>query len=375
MINKCRYFNDHQSAACLMVDDLVPALVSRDGKTSARDDWGYLRNSDESLYAYLSKWLFDKYPEIRGTVFLPLDSHNYIDQNSGYCVKTREMDQEFFSFLHNISDRFEFAFHGVKHAWFDNISYMPVHEFARPTEKIIEHALERVHAFTDHSGIRFMGGKFPGYKYDSKALEVIPKLGCKWWALDSSMIQRVGQNSVHYHESSQFINIPTNLCGDIYNTNKSKDILRSIKSKLKNRFSGRPNDFLSYLYEQSLPITIQEHYQNQRTDGIRQRPNLFDDIASLDILFGYLRSKDIWHANCTEIAHYFDSYQRVKIAEIGQNSFSISYSGLFESPMISIVCDSPIIDSMDGSGSIKGLYKSGKWIFNINNCGEYRVRK
>jgi len=50
----------------------------------------------------------------------------------------------------------------------------------------------------------------------------------------------------------------------------------------------KPEKYIQYLYKTGLPITIQEHYQNQGTDGKRQTPNLYDDIKYLDDLFGYL---------------------------------------------------------------------------------------
>ena len=377
MIDKCRWFDGHQTACSLMIDDLVPAAVSLGGTIEAANDWGYMMDKPNSLYQYLDHWLFKKYPEISGTIFLPLESQDCIDKKKGYKVYTRSIDEEYIEFLKRIRHRFEFAFHGVKHSWFDDSTKKSVHEFANANDELISQALQKVKQFHDKTGIEFSGGKFPGYNYNEKALDMIGSLKAKWWALDADMIQKVASNDVVHHPQKGFIQIPTNICGDAFSIKRSLQFqsLRNLKKRMKNRYAGRPLDYLAYLYNNELPITIQEHFQNQTTLGKRQTPNLYDDINSLEMIYGYLRGKDLWYTNCTDMAHYFDSYQRSKLTMTGKDKFRITYQGMYDKLVISLMGDAPVIESLDGHGIIQGTFKSGQWIFNVSKCGEYRLRR
>jgi len=68
MLEKCKWFNNYQAPCCLMIDDLAPVAISRDGRIGANNDWGYLMDKPGSLYKYLDQWLFQKYPEIVITI-------------------------------------------------------------------------------------------------------------------------------------------------------------------------------------------------------------------------------------------------------------------------------------------------------------------
>ena len=78
MIEKCKYYSGSQSACSLMIDDMVPVAVSSNGVISAYNDWGYLMDNPNSLYTYFNEQILKKYPEIRGTIFMPLSSPKYI---------------------------------------------------------------------------------------------------------------------------------------------------------------------------------------------------------------------------------------------------------------------------------------------------------
>jgi len=60
-------------------------------------------------------------------------------------------------------------------------------------------------------------------------------------------------------------------------------------------------------------VTIQEHMAFSRTDGKRQTPNIIDDIESLKEIYSILRTKNIWHATCSEIAQYFEIRSKSKV--------------------------------------------------------------
>ena len=98
IVEKCKYFNDAQTACSLMIDDLVPVAVGIDDDFGPQNDWGYLMDEENSLYNYFDKNLIKKYPEIRGSIFLPIDSHNHVSVTDGYIVKNRGFDKEFINF-------------------------------------------------------------------------------------------------------------------------------------------------------------------------------------------------------------------------------------------------------------------------------------
>lgn len=373
MLEKCKWFNNYQAPCCLMIDDLAPVAISRDGRIGANNDWGYLMDKPGSLYKYLDQWLFQKYPEIRGTIFLPLESHNYVSPDMGYKIIKRDIDDSYINFLDNLQDRFEFAFHGIKHCGDEELKGKFIHEYTNADIEYIEYSVSKVESFKARNGISFLGGKFPGYSYNELSLSLIKKIGFKWWALDAYMINRRNcDNNIKYSQDKSYICIPTNASGDLFRKSPSLSILRNVKRKLKNTFYLKPEKYIQYLYKTGLPITIQEHYQNQGTDGKRQTPNLYDDIKYLDDLFGYLRRLDIWFANCSDIAHYFDSYSNTRI-KVKENKIIIEYKGLWDKPYISIRCDKPAIINLADNQQISGCKKGNYWIFNELHAGEYHL--
>jgi len=374
MLEKCKWFNNYQTPCCLMIDDLTPVAISRAGEIGAFNDWGYLMNTPESLYAYMDRWLLKKYPEIRGTIFLPLESHNYIPLNMGYKIIKRDIDDSFINFLKFLQDRFEFAFHGINHCGDEeDDDGKIIHEYTNPDMDCLDYSVAKVGLFNEKNGIAFLGGKFPGYSYNDYALLLIEKLGCKWWALDANMINRRNRdNNIKYSQDKSYICIPTNTSGDLFRKSPSLSILRNVKRKLKNSFYLKPEKYIQYLYESRLPITIQEHYQNQRTDGKRQTPNIYDDIKYLDDLFGYLRRLDIWFATCSEIAHYYDSYNNTRI-KVTENKIIIDYEGMWDKPYISMIGDKPTIINLGDNQQISGCKKGNYWIFNGLDAGEYYI--
>ena len=154
MLEKCKWFNNYQTPCCLMIDDLTPVAISRAGEIGAFNDWGYLMNTPESLYAYMDRWLLKKYPEIRGTIFLPLESHNYIPLNMGYKIIKRDIDDSFINFLKFLQDRFEFAFHGIKHCGDEeDDDGKIIHEYTNPDMDCLDYSVAKVGLFNEKNGI------------------------------------------------------------------------------------------------------------------------------------------------------------------------------------------------------------------------------
>ncbi len=381
-IEKCRYFNDHKTCCILFLDDLSLTYTSIDGTLNPSNDWGYGMMDQDSLFAYLYKNLFDKYPEIRGTVFMPLEKHGAQNRNAGYRVFFREYDEDFITFSGMLSDRFEFAFHGIHHGRYkdpDNPSFSvwenEFEYFNFGDTGAIRQALD---SFEKISGIRMRGGKTPGYKNNEFLTGIIKELGFKWWVSSADMMNRKsGGNECSYiGDGCNIVNIPANVSGDIfrkYSLSLDKyrfPVLKYIKtgySLYKNRA------FLSYLYEKGLPITIQEHCQNSRTDGRRQRYNIYDDLNSIDEIYGILRGYDVWHTKCGELAEYFNNYKSIEIKEVDENRFEIINTGSCSEPEISIRHDKNEILNLENNERQHGLYKNGYWVYNGLKPGKYRL--
>jgi hypothetical protein len=382
MIEKCKYYADSQTACSLMIDDLVPVAVSSNGTISASNDWGFLMDGSNSLYSYFNDQILNKYPEIKGSVFLPLSSQNYIPVDKGYKIYKNQVDStEFLSFIQRISDHFEMAFHGDKHGYMkDNVSTA---ECSSVTKAEIESILSAVNSFSERTKINFEGGKFPAYSYNNRALKIINRLEAKWWSLDVSMINKASnKNALKFDEQLNIVLVPTNVCGDIfkyYFIPPKRGLIPFIINILKyllgrrNKYSD-PVRYLDYLYKNKFPIIIQEHFQSIRTDGRRQTPSIYDDIFSLDLIFAFLRGKDVWHATCSEIAHYYESYIHSNIDIVDEMNFVVSYNGIYKEPLLSLKLTSPKIYHKETRKEIQGILKNNEyWIFNNILKGNYSI--
>lgn len=370
MINKCKYFNNHHTACCLMIDDLVPVIVSIDGIFGPNNDWGYLMDHSNSVYSYFNDFVLKKYPEIRGTIFFPIESYLNLSVDKGYTIMSSELNEEYLNFLHRISDKFEIQFHGIYHTCYDGINTS--FEFENITKE--ELIAKRNKLLEFHSkGLVFKGGKFPGYKYNDTALEFLDIMCFRWMAFDYNMMNKKHRkNKTSYFKNTNIVDIPTNISGDVFNYrilngSFAKQWIKRSISLLRN---ANPVKHLQYLYQYQYPITIQEHFQNQRTDGKRQKPNIFDDINSIDRIYSFLRPLDIWHTTCSKLAHYFDSYSKTLIY-YHKDSFDIDYKGNWDCMYLSFKSRFPQFKEKNTGNTIHGLLKNGEYIFNNLQAGTY----
>lgn len=374
MIEKCKYFNDSVSACSLMIDDLVPAYVKKESVFSPDGDWGYLAYSEKSLYKYFERFVIEKFPEIKGTIFLPLSSENYITENSGYEILKSEVTSNYFlSFLNNINCRFELAFHGDKHEYWDEGEL--IHEFKDISETQVEVVKERVNEFVKHSGYSFKGGKFPGYSYNNTAKLIIKKIKAYWWALDSKMMNVKSKYSdINFDKDLKIVLIPTTVSGDIFSSHYEILPFFKIKKFIKwflPKYIYNPKKYLAFLYRKGYPIIIQEHFQNFKPTGERQRPNVFDDIDSINQILSFTRGKDIWFANCSDIAKHYDVYVNSEIIK-RDLSYNIEYKGALPNPLLTLKSDKSCILDIDKDIVIHGRAKNGFWIFNDITPGTYK---
>jgi hypothetical protein len=370
---KCKWFNNHQSACSLMIDDLAPVAVSLDGQLGPHNDWGYMMDGPDSLFSYFKQHLLDEFPGIKGTLFFPLESYKEIPQNRGCSVFKRNIDIPFVEFVKHLEPQFELAFHGVRHTYEENGKRC--FEFEKTRREDFARLKNSIAKYAD-MGIVFSGGKFPGYKFDQTAIEFIRFMNYNWFALRSGMLNRKSaENDLGLIADTSIIDVPTNLSGDIFTnaTMKNNWLKKRLKHILDPNAHMRPEKFIEYLYTNGLPITIQEHFQNQGTSGKRQKPNIYDDIHSLKRIYSLLRPWDIWHAECSEIAHYYDSYIHTELVQAKEGEIEIRYKGLWESMFLSFRSLAPAITEIATGRRRLGSLKNGEYIFNSLPQGTFRM--
>jgi len=378
-MEKSRYFNNHRATVTLMLDDFSLTATTINGEIQPTNDWGAGFDGQHSLYRYLTANLLAKYPEIKGSIFYPLHQHALQSQNAGYQVNFPRDYRKLADFIQQVSPHFEFAFHGLVHGRYIN-SQSPVitgnwqHEFQYLTLQATEMLKREIVAMETILGIQFFGGKYPGYIASKYAAQIIEALGFKWWLSSAHMMNQQHKDNRHgyFGNSNSIVDLPTNISGDCFRPNVDLDgakLWRFLNNKLD---TFKLERFIHFLYEQQLIISIQEHYMGLRTDGKRQRPNVYDDISSLDKLFGLLRGLDLWFATCTQIAHYIESYDHTQLVQLGDGTYSITYQGTWDTMFLTVYTSTKTLRNVSTGQLLQGIFRNGVWVFNHVPEGIYQ---
>ncbi|MBW8886646.1 MAG: hypothetical protein JF616_02715 [Fibrobacteres bacterium] len=377
MPKKCAWFNDHRAATTLMLDDLSLTATTLDGSLEPGVDWGYGLAGEGSLYRYLEETLLSRYPEIKGTFFFPLRPHAAQNPNAGYTLLFRDADAEFARFLDRASRHFEIAFHGTDHGRFEapgNPAFGNwIQEFDMLGPGDADRLRTEIRAMESLLGRRFFGGKYPGYRSGGHGAEIVDALGFEWWAASVDMLGRAHPGNAHGYlpGTNRVLDFPTNFSGAAFNPGLPRKGAAILLSRLRETVRlGRSEEQLRHLYEGGFVISVQEHLQNARTDGMRQTPNAYDDLASLERIYAILRTLDVWHADCTSIARYLECRDRTTLATLDKGRFELRYEGNRNDPRLSLRAESPAYVS-DAGVRIVGRYKDGAWILNNVPPGRY----
>lgn len=378
-MEKCRFYNDCQCAATLMLDDFSLTATLGGGHSQPETDWGAFLDGTGSLYRYLEDTLLKKYPEIRGTLFHPIGSHFLQNPYSGYRFPGRPALSETRSFLRRISSRFELGFHGVSHGRYRQSQHPCIgnnweqeFEYWIPEQIcLIKQALKEAEA---NLGVCMKGGKYPGYIKGRFGEEIVDGLDFAWWASSAAMMNRRNTCNRHSYIGAKrdIVDFPTNISGNCFRLElhpSSDGILRYLKRKWRILAAEQ---YLQYLYKNRFVISIQEHYMGLRTDGKRQQPNVFDDLASLEILYGMLRGADIWHATCSDISRYLYSYDHTEVVSLTGSMFEIRYTGSREDMFLTFWSDCKAIQEAATGHIYTGIYKNGRWLHNGLRPGNYQ---
>ena len=373
----CPYHNDHQTAATLMIDDLAPVNISQDGSVKPFTDHGFGMRESGSLFSYFENTLLAKYPEIRGTFFIITErDSNQKPGNNGYDIQHRGFSEEYLSFLHSLTPKFSFAFHGTHHGKNEGGRYRQ--EFTYRTGKDLSWLSKNLEKFEHHTGIRFQGGKFPGYEKNEEALSIIQKLGFLWWAWGNEMKNKKSpSNQFRYLGSEKkILDMPTNLSGESFKTflQTGKKKLQWAKPWFQQFRNVQMEGYIEYLYGKGRLISIQEHFTTQKVKGHLQRPNVFTDLGSLERIYDIMRGADIWHATCDEVAQYIENRDHTTLQE--SEKLKITYTGRFPNFHISLKSSARHqLLHLNSGKEYSPIRRNNQWIYNNLPAGEYQLKE
>ncbi len=317
MFKISKWFNNFQTPAVLMIDDLSDAYIDVYPE-SYKNDWGYMCDMDGSSFAFLKKELLDLFPQIKITFFSPYAKHNVINENSQFEYKKFALGEreEYTEFLKKLNAAgHEIAHHGSTHGeYIDNNKPTTVnnwiHEWAlfKDVENGVAITLEGVQRFKEVCDIDVAGGKYCGYITIDNSQEIIDQCNFLYWCDKSSYM--IGEDEESFFGKNNIISFPTNFGGNFFIrlTYLSGDIRRDRKKKIFKYFQPLYNIYsyikLYRLYKKQRIISIQQHNSPSTTSGIVQALNIATDIESLKKIFSFLNRFSIWYANCRDIAKY-----------------------------------------------------------------------
>ena len=367
----CKYKNDCQTAATLMIDDLAPVAVTQNGVLKPQFDHGFGKRESDGLYSYFEKHFLELFPEAKGTFFILTEKHCQHNEGTGYKLLGNGFDEDYIQFLKSVTDRFDFAFHGTTHG--KMVGPKMEQEFTYRTLQDVSELKSSIRKFEELSGISFAGGKFPAYMSNQFSDDIIEQLDLKWWCFHNKMKNKKSPDNApsFYGKDKKVMRFPTNFSGDNF-----KQFLRKDHMGLKSWFGFYRNyklqAHLQYLYESGNIISIQEHFTTLRTDGQYQRPNVFDDLESLKMIYGILRGADIWHAGCDAIAKYVENREEQKV-ELVNDTLKVSYSGRYDQSSVSLKSKTVNKLTATTGEELNAFMKNGNWVFSMVKPGEYKV--
>jgi len=369
-MEKCKWYNNAQAAVVLTIDDLSFAYMNINSKgLNPQSDWGYGIREKNSIFYYFENNLLLKYPEIKYTVMLPFGIHSAVKVDTRYEKKGNDIffSKEFMQLLlYIVNNGNEIAYHGHNHGkinpTIDSLSWCKEYE-QYSYNQYKEIILNDINRINREYGIKVFGGRSPCYMYDKNVEKIISDIGFKWWSFDYNPKQ-----FTHYYKNN-ILAFPTNLSGNYFN-NRISSLSRIFSTPFREQ---KKKYYLENLIEKRALISIAEHFLSARPDGKRQQPNIFDDINSLDKIFGIFRGNDIWYATCSEIAHYLESYDHTEINKIDKNKYKIKYNGRWGKPFLSVKSKNRVMKNLNNNEIIEGVYKNGEWIFNNIDEGFFEI--
>ena len=323
-----KWKNNADSPVLFFIDDLANKWIdiSNDGKIKPEGDWGYGGFNENSAFHFLEKEILSVNCKIKTTFFVVTEKRADVITNSkiksiSEPINKNNKSKDFFKTLHN-DERFEIAYHGTTHG----VPGKEAKDFISEWEsyKSLDEALVVIkrgkEAYKDAVGVFPNGGKYCSYLSNKFSDESIDKSGFKWWCryyihnvFDGRKGIYCGNDlnpltafDVKFFGKNKIVDIPTTISGDLLHPafKQGKRIKEILKKTLKPLIIQWTLNKIDYLLKNNLVISIQEHISPSREDGKRQIPNIFDDKESLQIIFQYLKKKNVWYCTCSELAEW-----------------------------------------------------------------------
>ena len=311
------WFNNFQTPAVLMIDDLSDAYIDV-YQESFKNDWGFMCDKDGSSFSFLKQELLELFPQIKITFFSPYAKHNVINKNSEFKYKKYALGEraEYTEFLKRLNvEGHEIAHHGSNHGKYIDESIPStvnnwIHEWAlfKDVNSGVITTLEGVKKFKEVCDIDVVGGKYCGYITIDNSQEIIDQCNFLYWSDKPSYVLGVDEES--FFGENHVIAFPTNFGGNAFVrlTYLTGHISRDRKKKIVKYFQPLYNIYsyiqLYKLYKRQRIISIQEHISPSTSAGTVQALNIVTDIESLKKIFYFLNKLSIWYANCRDIAKY-----------------------------------------------------------------------
>ena len=383
-VTKAKWFNDADAPVVLMVDDLDNLWFDLDsnGRLNLGEDWGYWQDLQASSFALLRESLLDQFPEIKVTFFTVVGDPFICEYRFGKvhrgAINSDNRAAEFFRRIH-YSPNFEIAYHGLTHGTICDGRY--IHEWCsfNSVEEALRDIEEGQKICQEVFGERLKGGKYPGYASNIYSDESIDKAGFLWWCRRwtyDDFLKAGNDYSVFEMKTfgkNKVVDFPSTVNPSIPPRNPIKKvaslILRRPYKSLKAHLDG--------LLRNKKVISVQEHAGAIKANGIRQSPNVIDDMPVLQYIFSYLRGKNVWYATCSEIANYYIAFTSTQIEAVDEKGFRLRYAGRVEKPWLTLVVDrEESVEVISPSGRrYESIYKDKKRLVNIEvENGYYQVR-
>jgi hypothetical protein len=364
---KSKWFNNYNSPVIFGIDDLHNSYYNYDllsQKIHPKYDFGYGGLNKKSIFTYINNHLFNKYPELKYTIFLPFGKLSALmdGKTISYDIYKTDEFKELLKYI--IKSGNEIAYHGhhygIKNATSDKKTWCREFDGFENKDKYFKMIKNDIVKFEQEFDYKIKGGRTPCYMFEDNLIDGLVDIGFDWWSFDYKPFTN---NISMKYKQHNIIEMPSNLSGDIFNIrdNEIKNILRKIKSVYK----------ISNMIKNQEVISIAEHFMTSRIDGKRQSPNVYDDINSLDYLFGYLRNKSIWYATFTEVAEYYKNYNTVTIIKKDDNTYEIKADNK-EKLLLTFISNTRFIKNVESNETIEGTNKNNKWLFNNLKAGIYK---
>lgn len=328
MIKICKWKYNAMSPVMFMIDDLCNSWVdsNRNGKIDLGEDFGAGMRTKNSSFLFLEEKLLKDFPWVKVNFYVPVGKRIGMLANAPIRMYSAPINanaeiKKFFKSIHD-NQKYELSYHGITHGKvFDKAKDQKQEwECFNNLEQAIATIDRGKNIFKDVTGEFPKGGKYCGYIGDTYGDQSIDKTNFFWWhrfwnrgiedlnyetkfvgneknPLKAYDIQEFGENKI--------IDIPSTVNGAAFSLKSDSKIKSLIKKILSFYFIKREKSKIDFLLENKLVISIQEHICPARDDGKIQKPNIFDDLGSLQQIFSYLKSKNVWYCTGTELAEYY----------------------------------------------------------------------